>query len=152
MPGPRSSVLAACLWIALAPARAEEAAPLKLDDVVYKGIVGKALDVVPMDPEHRAALQRTNAVVSNTALGRTLTALAGLTNPVLMVGGFVWGVFAASNIKPASAPAIVALDKPSPAPPAVAAASAPPLVGVQRISALPPRDPSLEMPPPMITD
>jgi len=79
---------------------AEAPPPVKIDDILYKGVVGKALDVVPMDPEQRAGLQRANAVVSNTIAGRSLSIWAGLTNPVLLIGGMAWGFFAASNIKP----------------------------------------------------
>lgn len=71
-----------------------------LDQIVYKGLVGNALDGIPMDPSKRVSLQRTNAIVSNAWSGHTLTALAGLSNPVLLIGGLVWGVWAASNIKP----------------------------------------------------
>ena len=74
--------------------------PPALDQAVYKGLVGTVLDAIPMDPSGRLDLQRTNAVVSNTMLGRSLYILAGMSNPVLMVGGFVWGLWAASNIKP----------------------------------------------------
>lgn len=74
-----------------------------LDQVVYKGLVGNALDAISMDPSGRLDLQRTNAVVSNTLFGRSLAILAGLSNPVLMLGGFVWGMWAALNIKPAEA-------------------------------------------------
>jgi hypothetical protein len=74
-----------------------------LDQAVYKGVVGNVLDAIPMDPSDRLGLQRTNAVVSNTFLGRSLAVLAGLSNPVLLVGGFVWGMWAASNIKSAEA-------------------------------------------------
>jgi hypothetical protein len=74
-----------------------------LDQVVYKGLVGNVLDTVPMDASQRVGLQRTNAVVSNTLLGRSLAAWAGLSNPVLLLGGLVWGIWAASNIKPAEA-------------------------------------------------
>lgn len=69
--------------------------------VVYKGLVGNVLDTVPMDATQRVGLQRTNAVVSNTLFGRSLAAWAGLSNPVLLLGGLVWGIWAASNIKPA---------------------------------------------------
>lgn len=72
-----------------------------LDQVVYKGLIGNVLDGIPMDPSDRLDLQRTNTVVSNTLFGRSLAILAGLSNPILLVGGFVWGMWAASNIKPA---------------------------------------------------
>lgn len=101
-----SLVLAACLLLAGA-ARADEAAqPLPaIGDAVYKGLVGKALDAVPMDPNERVTLQRTSAVVSGTLTGRSLSAWAGLTHPILLIAGAVWGLFSASNIQPAQAKA-----------------------------------------------
>jgi hypothetical protein len=77
--------------------------PQGFDQAVYKGLVGNVLDAIPMDPSKRLDLQRTNAVVGNTLLGRTLTLLAGLSNPVLLLGGLAWGLWAASNIRPALA-------------------------------------------------
>jgi len=79
------------------------AAPQKIDQVLYKGLVGSMLDAVPMSPSDRLDLQRTNAVVSNTLFGRSLAVLAGLSNPVLLLGGFAWGIWAATNIRPAQA-------------------------------------------------
>ncbi len=70
-----------------------------LDQLVYKGLVGNALDGIAMDPTKRVNLQRTNAILSNTLSGHSLTALAGLSKPVLLIGGLFWGVWAASNIK-----------------------------------------------------
>jgi len=99
MPALRHFIVAACL-LAL-PAHAQETPgdrPL-VRDVVFKGVVGKALDVVPMDPDQRVVLQRANAVVSSTFTGRTLTVWAGLTNPILLVAGMAWGVYSASHIK-----------------------------------------------------
>jgi hypothetical protein len=85
-----------------ASAPAVTVAPVQgFDQVVYKGLVGNVLDAIPMDASDRLGLQRTNAVVSNTLFGRSLTVIAGLSNPVLLVGGLVWGIWAASNIKPA---------------------------------------------------
>jgi hypothetical protein len=100
----RSIVLAVCLLLAL-PARAEDVTqPLSaVGDVVYKGLVGKALDAVPMNPDERVALQRTSAVASGTLTGRSLSVWAGLTNPFLLVAGLAWGLFSASNIKAAEA-------------------------------------------------
>jgi hypothetical protein len=108
MPINHAIVLAVCL-LAMVGARAEDA-PQPLHDVgdlVYKGLVGKALDAVPMEPNERTALQRTSAVVSGTLTGRSLAVWAGLTNPIFLVAGLVWGLFSASNIKTAegSAPA-----------------------------------------------
>jgi hypothetical protein len=100
MPINRAIVLAACLLLATA-ARAQDAPPPlpAVSDVVYKGIVGKVLDAVPMDPEERVTLQRTSAVVSGTLAGRSLTAWAGLSHPILWIAGLAWGLFSASNIK-----------------------------------------------------
>lgn len=72
-----------------------------IDQAIYKGIVGNVLDGIPMDPLKRVDLQRANAIISNTASGRSLAILVGLTNPVLLIGGLIWGVWAASNIKAA---------------------------------------------------
>ena len=104
MPINRSIVLVTCLLLAI-PARAEDAPqPLPaVGDVVYKGLVGKALDAVPMDPDERVILQRTNAVVSGTLTGRSLMVWAGLSNPILLIAGLAWGLFSASNIKAAEA-------------------------------------------------
>jgi hypothetical protein len=108
----RVSFYSLMLLLALAgSASAQDAGPRVLGDVfpqgfeqaVYKGVVGNVLDAIPMDPSKRLDLQRTNAVVGNTLLGRSLTVLAGLSNPILLVGGFVWGMWAASNIKPVKA-------------------------------------------------
>ncbi len=84
-----------------------------LDQAAYKGLVGNVLDAIPMDPLQRVDLQRTNAVVSNALFGRSLAALAGLSNPVLLLGGIVWGLWAASNIKPVEAGANLALPEQS---------------------------------------
>ncbi len=98
-------VVAACLLFATA-ARAQDSAqlPAAVSDAVYKGVVGKVLDAVPMDPEERVTLQRTGAVVSSTLTGRSLAAWAGLTHPVLLIAGAIWGLFSASNIKASGAP------------------------------------------------
>jgi len=77
--------------------------PQGFDQVVYKGLVGNVLDAIPMDPAKRLDLQRTNAVVGNTLLGRTLTVLVGISHPVLLLGGLAWGVWSAANIRPALA-------------------------------------------------
>jgi len=107
-PGLRQAAVFAffAAWLAaglLSPggARAEDGALQTeiVTDAIYKGVVGKALDALPMDPEQRVALQRTNAVVSGTMTGRSISIWVGLTNPVLMIGGLVWGIFAAANIK-----------------------------------------------------
>lgn len=76
------------------------ASPRAVDQVIYKGLVGKVLDAVPMDPLQRTNLQRTSAVVSGPLSGRSLAVLAGIANPALMIAGLVWGIWAASNINP----------------------------------------------------
>lgn len=107
MPIRRALVLAGCLLLATA-ARAQGASqlPAAVSDVVYKGVVGKVLDAVPMDPNERVTLQRTGAVVSSTLTGRSLMAWAGITHPVLLVAGAIWGLFSASNIKTADVPSV----------------------------------------------
>jgi hypothetical protein len=97
----RSILFALCLLLSAA-AWAEDMpnpAPF-LGDAVYKGVVGKALDAVPMDPEQRVVLQRTNAVIGNTMTARSLSIwVIGLTHPILLIGGLVWGLYAAANIQ-----------------------------------------------------
>jgi hypothetical protein len=120
MSPPRLSLVPLLLLFALAtPASAQDetgsraipdASSQGLDQLVYKGLVGNVLDAIPMDPIGRVQLQRTNAVVSNTLFGRSLAVLAGLSNPVLLLGGFVWGMWAASNIKPAVAVTMLSVD------------------------------------------
>jgi len=95
----RGIVLAACLLAATAALAQDAVMPLpQLGDVMHKGLVGKALDVLPMDPGERVVLQRTSAVVSGTLTGRTLAIWAGLAHPVLMAAGLVWGIYSALNI------------------------------------------------------
>ena len=110
---PRSALVPLFLLLALAtPASAQDDAraravppafPVGLDQIVYKGLVGNVLDAVPMDASERLGLQRANAVIGNTLFGRSLAILAGLSNPVLLLGGFVWGIWAAANIAPVKA-------------------------------------------------
>lgn len=76
------------------PTLSEEA-----QQVLYKGVVGNLLESVPLDTEQRVKLQQANAVVSNAMSGRTLAPLLGIANPVLLIGGLVWGLWAASQIK-----------------------------------------------------
>ncbi len=73
----------------------------RFDQMLYKGIVGNLLDAVPMDPGERVTLQRTNAVASGAMSGKSLATLAGLAHPGFLIGGLVWGLWAASNIEPA---------------------------------------------------
>lgn len=96
-----STLFAACLLLLPVPGRAHDLPALPaVGDAIYKGVVGKVLDAVPMESERRVALQRTNAVLSNTFTVRSLAAWAGLANPIFLVAGVAWGLFAASNIKP----------------------------------------------------
>ena len=103
-----NSILAGALTTCLllpAPVLGEDFAGAleAVGDVVYKGVVGKALDAVPMEADQRVALQRANAVLSGTMTGRSLSVWVGLTNPILAIGGLVWGLFAASRINPEDA-------------------------------------------------
>jgi len=84
-----------------APARLSQPA----EQLLYKGMVGNVLDVLPIDPQVRVDLQRTNAVVSNTFLGRSLGVMVGIGGPVLIIGGLIWGMWAASRIRPVAADA-----------------------------------------------
>lgn len=105
------SMLAAILMmtIAAAPTRAQEASlpateskessAIDQAQVLYRGVVGNLLEAVPLPAEQRVQLQRGNAVVGNTLTGRSLTLLLGLASPVLMVGGLIWGIWSAVNIK-----------------------------------------------------
>ncbi len=81
----------------------------KLSDVIYKGVVGKALDMIPMDPDNRVTLQQSNSIISGTTTGRMLAVLVKLSNPILTVAGLAWGIFSASKITPTApaSPAVV---------------------------------------------
>ena len=82
---------------------AETALAQRADQILYKGVVGNLLEAVPMDPEQRVGLQRGNAVVSAPLSARSLALLLGITNPVALIGGLVWGIWSASRIeKPAA--------------------------------------------------
>lgn len=80
-----------------APAAADKSAAA-IPDIVYKGMIGKALDSVPLDASTRTGLQQANAIVGNSFLGRSLAALTGIGGPVLTVAGLVWGIFSAQKI------------------------------------------------------
>ena len=73
----------------------------RLPDVLYKGVLGKALDFVPMDPENRLTLQQTSSVISGSLSGRMLAGLFNIGNPIAMIAGLAWGFFSAKNIEPA---------------------------------------------------
>ena len=72
--------------------------PSEVPDLVYKGLVGKALDMVPLEPSVRTGLQQLNAVVGSSFAGRSLAALTGLGGPLLTVAGVLWGIFSAQKI------------------------------------------------------
>ena len=75
----------------------------RLPDVLYKGVLGKALDFVPMNPDNRVTLQQTSSVISGSLSGRMLAGLFSIANPIAMVAGLAWGLFSAKNIEPAPA-------------------------------------------------
>jgi len=93
------------------------------DQTLYKGVVGNLLDHVPMEAHERLELQRANAVVGNAASARTLAVLLGVSVPALMIGGLLWGIFAASRIKPSGEPPVETLAIVPPAEPSVFPAS-----------------------------
>jgi LysM repeat protein len=72
-------------------------------DILNKGVVGKVLDAMPLEPSTRTALQRASTIVSSTTAARSLGALAGLGGPLLTVAGLIWGIFSARQIDPAPA-------------------------------------------------
>lgn len=88
------AALALYAQTASAPSKHREALP----DIVYKGVVGKALDMVPLEPATRTGLQQANAVISGSFVGRSLAALTGLGGPVLTIAGLAWGLFSAHKI------------------------------------------------------
>lgn len=77
--------------------------PQQFAQLAYRGLIGNVLEAVPMDTEVRVNLQRTSAVVSSTLFGRSLAAVAGMSNPFLLLGGLFWGVWSAVNINPQEA-------------------------------------------------
>ena len=85
----------------IAPAKPAEAARA-LPDIVYKGVVGKVLDAMQMEPSTRTALQQANALVSSTVSARALGALTGFGGPLLTVAGLIWGIFSSRQIDSAA--------------------------------------------------
>jgi hypothetical protein len=79
----------------------QPAAAERTDQVIYKGVVGNLLDAVPMDPEERVKLQRGHAVVSAPFSARSIALLLGVANPAVMIGGLIWGIWAAAHIEAA---------------------------------------------------
>ncbi|MCE9642029.1 MAG: LysM peptidoglycan-binding domain-containing protein [Betaproteobacteria bacterium] len=86
----------------LAPEKPAEPASA-LPDILYKGVVGKVLDALPLEPATRTTLQKANTVVSGTLTVRSLGALAGFGGPLLTVAGLIWGIFSSRQIDPAAA-------------------------------------------------
>lgn len=72
--------------------------PVELPDIFYKGVAGKVLDMVPLEPSTRTGLQQASAVVGNSLVGRSLAALTGVGGPILTVAGLLWGIFSAQKI------------------------------------------------------
>jgi hypothetical protein len=78
---------------------AQPAAPVRADQLIYKGVIGNLLEGVPMDAERRVELQRANTVVSSPFSARSLALLLGVSSPVFLIGGIIWGLWAASQIE-----------------------------------------------------
>jgi hypothetical protein len=72
-----------------------------LPNIFYMGAIGKALDYVPMETETRVVLQQAGSVVSGALSGLKLAGLLGVATPIAAAVGLVWGIFSATNIKPA---------------------------------------------------
>ena len=85
----------------IAPTKLAEAKRV-LPDIVYKGVVGKVLDAMPLEPSTRTALQQANAVVGSAVAARALGALTGFGGPLLTVAGLIWGIFSARQIDAAA--------------------------------------------------
>ena len=88
---------------------ASSAASQRTDQILYKGVVGNLLEAMPLEPAQRVDLQRTNAVISSPISARSLALLLGISNPIVMIGGLVWGIWSASRIE---APAAKAPEEP----------------------------------------
>ncbi len=73
-----------------------------LSDIMQKGVAGKVLDALPIEPSTRANLQRANTIVSSAFTARSLGALTGLGGPILTVAGLLWGVFSSRQSEAAS--------------------------------------------------
>ena len=106
----REFVLASALLLMVTQARADEldpvlvpVSPRPVDQLIYKGVAGNLLESLDMDAEERVTLQRANAIVSSPLSARSLGLLLGISNPVFLVGGLVWGLWAAANIEPPKA-------------------------------------------------
>lgn len=85
-----------------------------LPDIVYKGVAGKVLDALPIEPSTRVALQRANSIVSGAFTARSLGALTGFGGPLLTVAGLIWGIFSSRQIEAAPATEAKAVPEPNP--------------------------------------
>jgi len=82
---------------------------------LQKGLVGNALELLPLDADVRVELQRVNAVVSGPMTARSIATLLGVANPVFMVPGLIWGIWSAFNIQaPKADPRWLLSSRPSP--------------------------------------
>jgi len=101
---PRLVAVAALLFAFAAhaeetPVAPPAAIPAPSDQFLYKGLVGNALELLPLDDDVRVQLQRANAVVSGPMSARSLAVLLGVANPLLMIPGFIWGIWSAAHIE-----------------------------------------------------
>ena len=85
-----------------------------LPDIVYKGVAGKVLDALPIEPSTRVALQRANSIVSGAFTARSLGALTGFGGPLLTVAGLIWGIFSSRQIEAAPATEAKVVPEPDP--------------------------------------
>jgi hypothetical protein len=83
---------------------APESRPNQAAEVLAKGVLGNLLEVIPLESDDRAQLQRFNAVVGSPFTARTLAVALGISNPPLMIVGLIWGLWSATQIKPRTAP------------------------------------------------
>jgi LysM repeat protein len=74
------------------------AATEAMPDILYKGLVGKVLDALPLDASARTGLQQANAIIGSSFAGRTIAALTGVGGPLLTLAGLAWGLFSAQKI------------------------------------------------------
>jgi uncharacterized protein with beta-barrel porin domain len=82
---------------------APENRPSPAAEVLAKGVLGNLLEVIPLQADERAQLQRFNAVVGSPFTARTLAIALGVANPPLMIVGLIWGLWSATQIKPRDA-------------------------------------------------
>lgn len=71
----------------------------QFDQVIYKGVAGNFLETLPIEADERVTLQRANAVISSPMTGRTLAVILGVSGPGFIIGGLIWGLWAALHIE-----------------------------------------------------